>query len=126
MRRLEWTGEAFLLRDDALPPPREVDVAAPALPDVSDAAALAISFTPYKDGRGFSVARRLRRLGYTGPIIATGQLFLDQFRQAVQCGFDMIASDDLPDADRATAAVHHYGPTYQATEVSRPIWELRT
>lgn len=64
---------------------------------------IAIAFPGFGDGRGFSIARRLRRAGYTGTLRAVGPLIADQFAYALACGFDEI---ELPDAsaDRQPAA----------------------
>ena len=47
------------------------------------------------DGRGFSIARRLRAMGYTGRLRAAGPLIADQFRAAQRVGFDEI---ELPES----------------------------
>lgn len=47
-----------------------------------------IPFVSSADGRGFSIARALRHLGYEGRIIAVGALVSDQYRHARQSGFD--------------------------------------
>jgi uncharacterized protein (DUF934 family) len=47
------------------------------------------------DGRGFSIARRLRAMGYTGRLRAAGPLIADQFRAARRVGYDEV---ELPDA----------------------------
>lgn len=57
-----------------------------------------IPFGSSADGRGFSLARRLRQLGYTGVIRAEGHILVDQFRAALRVGIDEIAISD----DQAT------------------------
>ena len=47
------------------------------------------------DGRGFSIARRLRAMGYAGRLRAAGPLIPDQLRAARRVGFDEV---ELPDA----------------------------
>jgi uncharacterized protein (DUF934 family) len=54
-----------------------------------------VAFPAMADGRGFSIARRLRALGYTGRLRAAGPLIADQFPFALGVGFDEI---ELPDA----------------------------
>ena len=56
---------------------------------------IAIAFPAYSDGRGFSIARRLRRAGFKGTLRAVGPLIADQFPYALACGFDEI---ELPEA----------------------------
>ena len=58
-------------------------------------ALIRVAFPATADGRGFSIARRLRALGYTGRLRAAGPLIADQFRMAQRVGFDEV---ELPDA----------------------------
>ena len=53
-----------------------------------------IPFPAHVDGRGFSLARRLRRLGFRGRLRAKGHVLADQFVFARRCGFDEIEIDD--------------------------------
>lgn len=74
------------------------------LPNDADANALAghlgtlrmirIPFPKADDGRGFSLARRLRDLGYRGRLRARGHVISDQFRYALACGFDEVEISD--------------------------------
>jgi phosphoadenylyl-sulfate reductase (thioredoxin) len=53
-----------------------------------------VNFPSYADGRGFSIARQLRKTyGFTGAIIADGPLIPDQYAMALQCGFDAVRLD---------------------------------
>lgn len=49
-----------------------------------------IPFPSAADGRGFSLARQLRRLGFQGRLRAHGHVISDQFRYALECGFDEV------------------------------------
>jgi uncharacterized protein (DUF934 family) len=72
------------------------DVKASALqPFLDQLELVAIAFPGYSDGRGFSIARQLRALGFKGVLRASGPLIADQFAYALACGFDEI---DLPDS----------------------------
>ena len=51
---------------------------------------IAIDFPTFSDGRGFSLARRLRELGYTGRLRAAGRLIADQYAMARRVGFDEV------------------------------------
>ncbi|MBU3028602.1 DUF934 domain-containing protein [Paracoccus marinaquae] len=51
---------------------------------------VAIEFPATTDGRGFSLARRLRGLGYQGRLRATGKLIADQYAMARRVGFDEV------------------------------------
>lgn len=72
---------------------------APFLPRL---ALVAITFPAYADGRGFSLARQIRRAGFAGEIRASGPLIADQFAYALSCGFDTI---ELPEANAARQPV---------------------
>ena len=55
-----------------------------------------IAFPSFADGRGFTLAAQLRRLGYKGRIRAYGHVIADQYAMARRSGFDEIEiSDDL-------------------------------
>jgi len=65
-------------------------------------ALISIDFPGFADGRGFSLAKVLRREGYQGTLRASGPLIPDQFDYAIACGFDEI---ELPDASAARQSV---------------------
>ncbi|MEO6389295.1 MAG: DUF934 domain-containing protein, partial [Croceibacterium sp.] len=52
-----------------------------------------IDFPKFRDGRGFSSARVLREMGYTGEIKATGDVLVDLVFFMRRCGFDSFAPD---------------------------------
>lgn len=55
-----------------------------------------IAFPAFSDGRGFTLAARLRRMGYTGRLRAFGHVLADQYAMARRSGFDEVEiSDDL-------------------------------
>jgi len=68
-------------------------------------ALIAVQFPSATDGRGFSLARQLRRLGFKGLLRASGPLFSDQFPQALACGFDEV---EIPDATAARQPAEHW------------------
>jgi len=68
-------------------------------------ALVAIAFPAYADGRGFSLARQIRRAGFAGEIRASGPLVADQFAYALSCGFDTI---ELPEASAARQPVEQW------------------
>lgn len=55
---------------------------------------IAVTFPAFADGRGFSLAKRLRREGFEGTLRASGPLIADQFADALACGFEEV---DIPD-----------------------------
>ena len=75
-----------------------------------------VIFPTFSDGRGFTLARRIRALGYGGRLRATGPLIADQYAMARRMGFDEVEiPDDLarrqPEAHwlfRADWAAHDY------------------
>jgi len=85
---LSWSGDAI-----------ETDVSQADLAalhaDVT--AAIAIRFTRFTDGRGFTLARHLREArGHTGAILACGHLIPDQADYLRRCGFSHV--EIRPDA----------------------------
>lgn len=52
---------------------------------------IAITFPKVEDGRGFSLARQLREMGFEGELRAEGELHADQVRHILLSGFDTIA-----------------------------------
>ena len=60
------------------------------------AAAIRIAFPSFADGRGFTLARRLRLLGFAGRLRAQGHVIADQYAMARRAGFDEVEiSEDL-------------------------------
>ncbi|TCP40403.1 DUF934 domain-containing protein [Rhodovulum marinum] len=53
-------------------------------------AAIRIAFPVFSDGRGFTLARELRRMGFRGRLRAAGHLVADQYPMARACGFDEV------------------------------------
>jgi len=83
----------FVALDEALDLPNDADLEAIA-PKVKNAQIIRIPFPSFADGRGFSVARRLRDLGYSGHLRAHGHIINEQFRYALECGFDDLEISD--------------------------------
>ena len=59
------------------------------LPDLN---MIRLTFTSFADGRGFSIARRLRQMGFAGTLRASG-LLADQYAMARRSGFDEVEID---------------------------------
>ena len=86
-----------LVRDDGFHPALGTpDVSLPSdtdpdtLPRYLNAALIAVEFPAMTDGRGFTLARLLRELGYQGRIRATGGLIADQYAMARRVGIDEV------------------------------------
>jgi uncharacterized protein (DUF934 family) len=85
-----------------------------------------VDFPKFRDGRGFSSARVLREMGYTGEIKATGDVLVDLVYFMRRCGFDSFAPDHALDADDAARAFATWPYDYQpAADDAVPIWALR-
>jgi len=54
-----------------------------------------IDFPSSADGRGFTIAKRLRLMGYRGRLRAHGHVLADQYAMARRAGFDEV---EIPDA----------------------------
>lgn len=52
---------------------------------------IVIPFGSNADGRGFSLARSLREMGFEGYLRAQGHVLVDQFRAALRAGFSDVA-----------------------------------
>ena len=143
-------GESLRFRDDPLPD--EPAVSLDAFLDQTHAASVRIEagddvrrlgpvldrirlveidFPKFRNGRGFSSARILREMGYTGEIKATGDVLVDLVYFMRRCGFDSFAPDvPFNDAD-VQAALTRYPHVYQhaadppGSSWAVPIWKLR-
>lgn len=87
------------LADDATGRQRAVDLPADARADTIAAhfprlALIRIAFSGFADGRGFTLAQRLRQLGYRGRLRAAGHVLADQYTMARRCGFDEVEIGD--------------------------------
>ena len=52
-----------------------------------------ITFPSFADGRGFTLARNLRRMGFHGRLRARGHVIADQYAMARRSGFDEVEID---------------------------------
>ncbi len=94
----DWTGPVAPL-DEMGAGTRAVD-----LPSDTDPAGLAgrlgglalirVDFPSFADGRGFTIARLLRLMGYAGRLRARGHVIADQYAMARRAGFDEV---EIPD-----------------------------
>lgn len=62
--------------------------------DLAGFGLIRIDFPSFADGRGFSIARRLRLMGYRGRLRARGHVLADQYAMARRAGFDEVEIDD--------------------------------
>jgi len=83
-------------------------------PSLARIALIRIDFPVFSDGRGFTLARDLRRMGYAGRLRAAGHVISDQYRMARACGFDEVEIDAAlarrqPEADWGQRRQHAAG-----------------
>ena len=71
-----------------------------------------IAFPAFSDGRGFTIARDLRRMGYAGRLRATGHVLADQYAMARRVGFDEVEISDAL-AARQPAGQWHFRADWQ-------------
>ena len=96
----DWTA-GFAPLDCANPGPKGLDIPSDIDPltlhnSILAAPALRIDFPTSHDGRGFTIAAQLRRMGYVGRLRARGNILADQYAMARRSGFDEVEiSDDL-------------------------------
>ena len=98
----DWSGE-FIRWSGAISPSTLADGAAldientvPAediVPVFVRIALIRIIFPSCSDGRGFSLARHLRLLGYQGRLRASGHILADQYAMTRRSGFDEVEID---------------------------------
>ena len=69
------------------------DAAPEDLPPLDEVAAIRVTFPSFADGRGFTLARRLRRMGFAGRLRAAGHVLADQYTMARRSGFDEVEID---------------------------------
>ena len=79
-------------------PTVSVDLPSDADPDaladrLADIDMIRVDFPSFADGRGFTIARRLRLMGYTGRLRARGHVIADQYAMARRSGFDEVEID---------------------------------
>ena len=94
----DWTGAYLPL--DQLAANTDASVLAVDLASDADAAALQgrldqidmirVDFPSFADGRGFTIARNLRLMGYQGRLRARGHVIADQYAMARRSGFDEV------------------------------------
>lgn len=72
-----------------------LDLASDAEPDdladcITKIAMIRVDFPSFADGRGFTIAAQLRRMGFTGRLRARGHVIADQYAMARRAGFDEV------------------------------------
>jgi uncharacterized protein (DUF934 family) len=81
--------------------------------DFDKLALIAVRFPKFTDGRGYSIARLLRRLGWKGELRAVGDVLRDQLFFMTRCGFDAFALRADQDTQTALSAFSDFSLAYQ-------------
>jgi phosphoadenosine phosphosulfate reductase len=92
--------------------------------DLNHFAALAARFPKFTDGRGLTIAQRLRvRYGWTGPLWAVGDVLQDQIFAMARVGFDHFALREDQNLEATVAALADNPVRYQASwDETQPLW----
>ncbi len=90
----DWSGEIVPLAE-ATDGTEAIDIASDADPKavagkMPALRLIRIDFPSFADGRGFTIARQLRLMGYTGRLRARGHVIADQYAMARRAGFDEV------------------------------------
>lgn len=81
--------------------------------DFDKLAMIAVRFPKFTDGRGYSIARVLRRLGWKGELRAVGDVLRDQLFYMSRCGFDAFELRADQDPHGALSAFSDFTRPYQ-------------
>ena len=89
----DWTG-GFAPLDEATDG-QGVDLPSDANPlelagQLATIPAIRVDFPSFADGRGFTIARQLRLMGFAGRLRARGHVIADQYAMARRSGFDEV------------------------------------
>ncbi len=126
----DWPEQVVLFEemdDHGLNGLTAVDLSGDMAPEGLDALAgrashIRILIPGFADGRGFTLAKQLRRMGFSGRLRAAGPLIADQYAMARRSGFDEIEipsalAERQPESDwlaRADWQAVHYQRRLQA------------
>lgn len=74
---------------------------------------VAVHFPKFADGRGYSLAHLIRRLGFAGDLRAVGEVMIDQLFMLRRVGFSSFVLRADQDENDARAALTRYSDAYQ-------------
>lgn len=84
--------------------------------DLARLAVVAVNFPKFNDGRGYTIAYRLRvRLGYKGELRAIGDVLRDQLFYMNRVGFDAYETRADKDVHEALKGLADFSVRYQAS-----------
>jgi len=86
--------------------------------------AVVLHFPKFTDGRAFSQAFELRRRrGFTGSVVATGDVLVDQLLQMKRCGFSAAVLREDQSLPVGEKLLRHYPAFYQGdVEQAAPLF----
>ena len=89
---IRWSGkdDHSALPDGAALAVENTAQAEDIVPAFGRIALIRVAFPSHVDGRGFSLARHLRLLGYRGRLRACGRILADRYAMARRSGFDEV------------------------------------
>lgn len=108
-----WTGQDLPATRLGVDFPNDRDPA-DLLPWLDQLEMIRVAFPGMGDGRGFSIARRLRAMGFKGRLRAAGPLVADQFRAARRVGYDEIEIPQSVAVRQPEAGWDLVGTSYQS------------
>ena len=88
---------------------------------------IAVEFSQFVDGRGYSIGRLLReRYGFKGELRAIGDVLRDQLSALARCGFNSFALKEGKSLDDALKAFDDFSDAYQnAVDQPAPYYRRR-
>jgi len=88
---------------------------------------IAIYFSDFTDGRGFSLATLLiERYGYKGELRAFGNILPDQLLYLQRCGFNAFSLEGEEDLEKSCKALTRSSESYQfASDQATPLFKQR-
>ncbi|MGE0484707.1 MAG: DUF934 domain-containing protein [Gammaproteobacteria bacterium] len=94
--------------------------------DPARCALVAVAFSHFTDGRGYSLARLLRRNGVACDLRAVGDVRPDQVFALARCGFSSFGAADVASARQLASRLADFSAVYQPAADDRvPIPALR-
>jgi uncharacterized protein (DUF934 family) len=85
-----------------------------------------LEFPAFTDGRSYSYAQLLHRLGFAGEIRAVGNVLRDQYLNLKRCGFDALEIKEGETTEDWSIATGAFSAPYQvAYDTEKPIMSLR-
>lgn len=91
----------------------------PVIPWLAGLALIEVEFQKFRDGRGFTTARHLRRHGFRGQLRAVGYLLPDQAPALFECGFSTVSVPEGQSVDRWRRTLSEGDPAAPAPLLKR-------